>query len=193
MGKSKLPLLLLLIVFSCKRNSTESVDDASFRLYNLETQGWKSKVSSQNIDDIKFTATEVPIQYYILKEMGNDDLLAIDSVYNQNKRERVIEVMFEQDDEKDLLAETYTKLDYTSAVKYLSFNIEKDFYAVTSTDTIACSGVTFERNFKVGPYQKILLFFTDVPPDEKLQLVYTDNLFNKGTIKFKFNQPIIKL
>jgi hypothetical protein len=180
------------MTLSCKEepNSTTKDHEARDRYFNLEKIGWKSRTYSQTVDDIIFAATEVPIQYYLLKDLGKEDLVKIDSLYEENKRERVLEFTFQQDEEKDLLTRNFTGMDYTNAVKYMSFGLERDFYVVTSKkDTIACSGVTFERNYKIAPYQRVLLFFSGIDPEEKIQLVYNDYLFRKGTLKFKFKDP----
>lgn len=187
----KLFLLFIIInILSCKEEAkNEVVDDGAIRyqLFQLEKFGWKSKLHNQKVDDISFTATEVPIQYYLLKDQGNQDLFNIDSLYQENKRERIIEFTFDQVEEKDLLREDFTSLSYEDGVKYMSFSMDKDFYVVTSkNDTIKCSGVNYERNFKVAPFQKILLFFSGIDPNEKIQLIYNDRLFKKGTIKFQF-------
>jgi hypothetical protein len=185
-------MISILILFSCnKKENIKDVDDSEIRykLFQLEDMGWKSKNNSQQIEDINFTATEVPIEYYLLKDQGNSDLFNIDSLYNQNKLERIIEFTFAQEDEEDLLKEDFTNLPYEEGVKYISFNMEKDFYVVTSKkDTIKCSGVNYERNFKVAPFQKIMLFFSGIQPKDKIQLIYNDKLFGKGIVKFKFEE-----
>lgn len=188
--------LVCMLVFSCKNKNDERADDSDirFRYYNLEKQGWKSKKHSQLIDNINFTATEVPIQYYLLKDLGEADLINVDSLYEANKTERIIEFTFQDDEERDLLEEQFTHKDYKSAVEYMSFGIQKDFAVVTSKlDTIKCSGVLFERNFKIAPFQRILLFYSGINPNDKIQLIYNDELFNKGVIKFKFNTKNIDL
>ena len=181
-------LFSLTLLFSCKKESKTSNDsEIRDRYFQLEKRGWKSKTYNQLVDDINFTATEVPIQYYLLKDKGNQELVQVDSLYEANKTERIIEFTFTQDEEKDLLKEEFTDMSYTDGVKYMSFGLDKDFYVVTSKkDTIACSGVTFERNYKIAPYQKVLLFFSGIDPNEKIQLVYNDHLFKKGILKFKF-------
>lgn len=188
-------ILFLCVLSSCKKDS-QSLDDSEIRdrYFNLEKIGWKSRVYTQKIEDIGFTATEVPVQYYLLKDLGTDSLRTIDSLYEENKRERIIEFTFQQEEEKDLLAKDFTGIEYTDGVKYMSFNLDKDFYAVTSkNDTIKCSGVTYERTYKIAPYQRVLLFFSGIDPNEKLQLVYNDFLFRKGTLKFKFKDTYTQL
>lgn len=182
-------VLMFLLCFSCKKETSKDAKDeeVSDRYFNLEKIGWKSRAHTQNIEDIGFTAVEVPIQYYLLKDLGTKNLTTIDSLYEENKRERVLEFTFQQNEEKDLLTKDFTGMDYTDAVKYMSFGLEKDFYVVTSKkDTIACSGVTFERNYRIAPYERVLLFFSGIDPSDKIQLVYKDYLFKKGTLKFKF-------
>lgn len=181
--------LFALLLFSCKK---EKVEDSEIRdrYFNLEKIGWKSRSYTQVVDDIGFTATEVPIQYYLLKNEGIENLQHVDSLYEENKTERVIEFVFQQDEEKDLLTKDFTGMDYTQAVKYMSFGLDKDFYVVTSKkDTIHCSGVNFERNYKIAPMQKVLLFFSGIDPNDKVQLIYNDYLFRKGILKFKFKDP----
>jgi hypothetical protein len=118
----------------------------------------------------------------------------IDSLYEQNKTERIIEFTFHQDEEKDLLDKKFTGLPFDDTIKYMSFGLDKDFYVVTSkNDTIKCQGVNYERSFKVTPYQKVLLFFSGIDPDDKIQLVYKDVLFRKGLLKFKFKDPYTEI
>lgn len=187
-------LLLLFIVFSCKEDIVKDESEIRYRYYNLEKNGWKSKNHSQKVDNIDFTATEVPIVYYLLKDKSQVNLIEVDSLYEENKKERIIEFVFKDEKEDDLLKDKYTGLDYKESVEYMSFSIQKDFFIVTSrNDTVKCSGVLFERNFKVAPENKVILFFSDIDPNDKIQLVYQDNLFKKGTLKFRFKEPILKL
>jgi hypothetical protein len=195
-GFNKFYLLsLFLVLFSCKKED-KIFDNSQIRdrYFQLEKIGWKSKVYNQYVDDINFTATEVPIQYYLLKDKGNEDLFLIDSLYEQNKTERVIEFTYHQDKEENLIDNKFTGMSVEDTVKYMSFSLDNDFYVVTSkNDTIACSGVNYERTFKITPNQKILLFFSGIDPNEKIQLVYKDYLFKKGLLKFKFKDPYIQI
>lgn len=188
---------LLICLASCSDNKSaekESYSDLQFRYYNLEKAGWRSKNYTQQIKDIKYSATEVPIQYYILRGRQGANLTEIDSIYQSNKKERVFEFVLQEENEKDLLKGGYTSLDYTKALEYMSFQIQNDFKVVTSkNDTIPCIGAHYERNYNVAPYNKILLYFTDINPNEKLQLLYNDRLFGNGLLKFSFKENLLIL
>lgn len=187
-------LFALLAVISCKNTSHERVVTEDYKFFNLAVDGWKSKQINQYINTINYTATEVPLHYYILKDNQNFEPKAVDSLYKLHKNERIVEIEFHHDEEKDLLEKEFTNLPYEKAVEYMSFKLEKDFQVITSSrDTITCSGVLFERNFKVAPFKRALLYFGNVPENEEIQLLYNDQLFGNGIIKFNFKSKPLKL
>ena len=187
-------IIFIFTCFSCSKEQKKPVSKIEERLFTLEAAGWKSKSISHIFSDISYKATEVPLQYYILKSEGNMDLNKVDSIYQSLKTERVVEIEFQQEKEDDLLKPKYTNRDYEASVKYMAFYIKRDFSMVTQKqDTIPCSGVTFERNFKVAPFKRLLLHFGNIPEGENTQLVYNDELFGNGLIKFSFKDKPIKL
>lgn len=192
----KMQLLILLfcvfLCFGCKKN--ESINKTvDYKFFNLKQQGWKSKRITQFINDINYSAIEVPLQYYLLKSIG-EDYNKIDSIYNANSKERIIEIEFQHTNQSDLLKEEFTHKTYEDAVKYMAFQIEEDFMIVSSSnDTIKCSGVNFERNFKVAPFKRILLYFNNINPNDNIKLIYQDQLFGNGIIKFNFQETPLKL
>lgn len=179
---------------SCTNGKKERAITEDYKFFNLAVDGWKSKRINQYINDINYTATEVPLQYYILKDAQNFEPEAVDSIFKLHEKERMVEVEFHHDEEKDLLQKEFTNLDYDKAVEYMAFKIQNDFKVVTSSnDTIICAGVLFERNFKVAPFKRALLYFGDINPNEEIQLVYNDRLFGNGLIKFNFKAKPLKL
>ncbi|MFK6999640.1 hypothetical protein [Flavobacterium oreochromis] len=184
-------VFLALFVISCDKKKNSNDIEIRTRYFNLENQGWKSKNIIQNIEGTLFSATEVPIQYYLLKNKGTVNLKEVDSIYEKNKFERIIEFQFQDEEEKNLLEgkDKKTQIVDEDLVKYLSFDIQKDFVVVNQKrDTIPCSGVLYERTYKITPYNKILLFFSGINPNDRIQLIYKDNLFLKGNIKFQFKE-----
>ncbi|WP_179008688.1 hypothetical protein [Winogradskyella forsetii] len=183
------------LLFSCANEKSEvTTEDVNLRLDNLANVGWKTKKINQYIKTINYTATEVPIEYYIIKQEGLSDLNKIDSISKANSRERVIEFQFHHDEERDLFLKEFTTKNYEETVKYMAFNLKNDYSVVTSSgDTVKCSGATLERNFKVAPFKRVLLYFGNIPEKDKIQLVYNDRLFGNGLIKFSFNEQPLKL
>ncbi|WP_299883441.1 hypothetical protein [uncultured Lacinutrix sp.] len=182
-------LFLASLLFSC--NNTNTVED--YKAFNIQQQGWKSKRINQFIGDINYTATEVPLKYYLYKNLGKNSQ-KIDSIYTANQKERVIEIEFQHVDKKDLLLQDFTNKNYEESVKYMAFTIVKDFTVVTSSnDTIKCSGINFERNFKIAPFKRALLYFNNINPDDTIKLIYQDQLFGNGIIKFNFKEIPLKL
>ena|SRR5690554_2099257 len=179
------------ILISCQKTVG---DDTDFSYYNLKNTGWKSKNHTVNIDNFSFVATEVPILYYIAESEGEENQEIIEEVYSKLKTQRIIEFVIENKSHKDLFDRTHTNIDYAEAVAYFSSTIQDDFFVLTSeNDTISCVGILFERTFKLTPYKKILLYFDPINPDQEIELVYRDHLFNKGEIRYKFNNHLIKL
>lgn len=184
-------LFAITIIGSCNSGDKEkdSNNAISHKLFQLENRGWKSQRTTHFVNDIHYSATEVPNEYYLLKTEGGLDLSQIDSLSKNHNRERVIEFEFEHIHGEDLLREGYTALDYDRSVTYMASTIRGDFMAITSgNDTIPCSGVQFERHFKVSPFNRILLYFGGIDPSENIQLIYNDRLFNNGIFKFTFNE-----
>lgn len=186
-----LPIILLIIIVSCgKDTNSVSESEKTFTHKNID---WKAKKVNHFINDINYTATEVPLQYYLLKNTGGNTQ-KVDSIYKANDRERIVEIEFEHSNQSDLLLEEYTNKSYDDAVKYMAFTIQKDFMVVTqSNDSINCAGVLFERNFKVAPFKRALLYFNNINPNDNIKLVYQDHLFGNGIIKFDFKGNPIKL
>jgi len=190
-------LVFLALSLSACKNKIEkqwSKTSTSERLFEYQERGWKSNQVINFTADIQYRATEVPIEYYLIKNQGTTDAKAFDSVVAAHASERIIEFEFEHIKGKDLLEEEYNNLSYDDAVVYMSSTIQKDFIAVTSSnDTIACSGVLFERHFKVSPFKRVLLFFGGIDSNETIKIIYNDQLFDNGNFSFDFNEDSIKL
>ncbi|MFP9099827.1 hypothetical protein ACLI09_12295 [Flavobacterium sp. RHBU_24] len=194
---SAILVLILFMITCCGPNKEDALKVGSAikaKYFKMEQNGWKSFTHTQNIDEINYTATQVPLDYYILKKEGIDDLNKADSISKANEEERIIEFEFLHEEEQDLLKDEKARLDYESAIKYMSFNIKDDFYLVTAShDTIRSEGVLFERTFNVSPSNKLLIFFSGVKANQPVQLVYDDKLFGKGVLKFNFKEKITKI
>jgi len=189
MYKYVLCIVVLLGLWSCDNGSQSSI-----REFSYEGERWSSIERIQHKGSIAYRASEVPLQYYLQKHLGVYDSEEMDSTYQSLERERVLVMEFEEDQGKDLLLSDFTSRDYDASVRYMAFGIQEDFKLVTtSKDTIPCSGVLFERHFKVSPFKRLLLHFGDVNPEDKITLLYKDQLFGQGTLRFDFDDNPIQL
>lgn len=189
-------LILASALTACKSDAEKRLEESvlSSKMFYHEQRGWKANQILNFTKDIQYRATEVPIEYYLLKNEGLEDVAAFDSLALANNKERVIEFEFEHIASEDLLEKEFTKRSYDDSVIYMAGTIKDDFYAITSNnDTIPCLGVHFERHFKVSNFKRVLLYFGGVSPDESLKLVYKDQLFSGKTFEFDFGNLPVKL
>lgn len=206
MKKIILILILVTLLFSCKKDKTVTTNDTSntFKdeyfednlIYNENNFKDKTKVfnlesghsvvankRTQKIGDIYYTATMMPIEYYLKKNLKNKDSIKL--YKDKLKGEKVVQFEFQHKDRKDLLQTEFTKTDYTTAVKYMAFKIKNDFHAIKPNgDTLKCNGVLFERNFKLAPFKRVLVYFKADEEINALKIIYNDHLFENGMIKF---------
>ncbi len=180
--------LFFLIVVSCKD------DNVATKEFSYNGNSWRSIERAQTIGAITYSATQVPLQYYILKNLGVANIQKADSIYSKLSQERIVVMEFEEEKGQDLLLADFTSRDYDASVRYMAFDIKNDFNVITvKGDTIPCKGVHFERNFKTAPFKRVLLYFGGIPQEERTTLVYKDQLFNQGTLQFDFDTDPIKL
>lgn len=188
-------LVSTLVVFltACSNKKTKDSEALKEKIFSAKGEGWKSKVAFHSVKGMNYRAVQVPLQYYFLKN-GSTDPQIVDSLYQEHKSERVVEFEFSNLDQQDVLKSDYTEKDYTSSVEYMAFKIKNDFVVETNSGkTIKCSGVTFERNFNIAPFKRIMLFFSGIPENDNIKLIYEDKLYRNGLFKFNFKETPIKL
>ena len=135
-------------------------------------------------EDIKFKAKRLDTEFY-LKQKGLEGG-ELKNALGELSGEQLFFIEFAEFQQQDLMKKYFTD-SMDESVSYLSFNIYNDFKVVNSSgDTIDAIASTYERNFHVAPFERILLSLTGVNEDEALELIYTDNLFRKGEIHFNF-------
>ncbi|MFL0122927.1 hypothetical protein V2611_14120, partial [Tenacibaculum maritimum] len=99
-----------------------------------------------------------------------------------------IQFDFQSIDKKDLFLRDKKGV-YEEYIKYFSFRIKNDFYAVTSErDTIKPVGVFFERTYKLTPFKRLLIYFKFPKEVNELKLVYHDKVFGNEFFKFKLEK-----
>lgn len=187
--KKTISILFSIIILGCdyKQEDAESIN------LTVGNYNWESYRVSEIKGGLDYSAMQLPNEYYLLKNVGVKNRTELDSLQESMKKERVIVAEFRDLAEDDILKEKFTKRNYEESVKYIAFAIQQDYTLLTeSNDSIPCVGVHFERNFKVAPFKRVLLYFDNVPENENIELIYKDNLFGNGTLKFNLNQERLK-
>lgn len=179
--------LLFLTVLGCEENSQKSEE----KQYSVNGHFWKSMRTVNSINSLDFVATEVPKEYYLIKQFGLEEKNR-DSLIRNMAKERVIEFEIGTRDGQDLFESQFLKKNKKDAVKYIISNIGDDFRVITAKgDTIPCIGVHFESTSNLTSFKRLLLYFDNVDEEEQIQLFYNDRLFGNGTMKFMFvNHPL---
>lgn len=79
---------------------------------------------------------------------------------------------------------------YDERVKYISFDMQNDFYIVQKGDTLRPGLYQYERVYEVAPLATIMMAFDKKKLDlaEEFTFVYNDKLFNKGFVKYLFTR-----
>lgn len=182
-------ILLFFILLACTSKDKKTTTTEIKRIHTPEGT-FRTRSVTQYTDQINYTASILPLTYYIRKTEKNISTKNLQSILEQNKHEKIIEFYFKNEENKNLLKSEFTQMDEKSMTEYIAFKIQEDFYLKTKKNQkIPCLGVHFERNFNVAPYQKLLLYFSNVPIEEEVQLVYSDQLFKNGILKFNLIPP----
>ncbi|MEP1490167.1 MAG: fibronectin type III domain-containing protein [Algibacter sp.] len=54
-------------------------------------------------------------------------------------------------------------------------------------------GVNFERDFKAFTFNRLLLYFNNINPDDNMKFIYQDQLFGNGIMKFNLTNTYLKV
>ncbi|MCD9583742.1 hypothetical protein R5N98_03805 [Tenacibaculum maritimum] len=154
--------------------------------FNFFGESYSTNKKTTLMNDIFYTAAILPKEYYIKKYLEKKDSL---SIYKEKlKNEEIIQFDFQSIDKKDLFLRDKKGV-YEEYIKYFSFRIKNDFYAVTSErDTIKPVGVFFERTYKLTPFKRLLIYFKFPKEVNELKLVYHDKVFGNEFFKFKLEK-----
>lgn len=77
---------------------------------------------------------------------------------------------------------------YNDRIDYMSFRMQKNIFLVQGKDTLYPGLYHFERIFEVAPFATVMLAFDNqkFDPKEQFTIVYDDQLFHKGYIKYNY-------
>lgn len=212
--------ILFLCIVSCTRvnmdsynddtkNNTAPVNMTNIKLTPGDYVNWVQAKEhglkkEKTIDDIRYTALYKPSKYVICEEERTNTLA--DSIVKRKTKELDgmqyynLKIELKDGTGEFLKHGASSAADYKERVNYFAFAMQNDIKLVEGNDTLPCLLFHFERAYDVVPYGTFLLAFS-LPKNSNTDrtLIFDDNGFNKGIIKFFFravdinNQPQLEV
>lgn len=171
-----------------------------------EYQNWiiskvqKNFVRTKKIQEFTYTLKYIPVDWMICNELKNEapSQAEIDSLRTCYEGMEYYELRlqvdhFDDEPAKYMLSSPQT---YQERIMYMSFEMQEDLKAVVDNNrTIDCKLFNFERTYGLTPYATFLVGFSkeDIGKNTtERTIVFEDNLFHKGDIKFNWSSTLIE-
>ena len=175
----------LLIAMSSCSNELERAEFVSY-----VTNPKNGLRNDQNIGDFEISVMYEPVDYIIEREFRND--ISKESVTDRKKELAEFEhFQFRIKLTKGGNILRYNENIYqneTSRINHFSFDAKRDFKIVSGNDTTYCRLAHYSRNYNLTPTIDLSLTFDKIEKTRNLQLVYQDQQFDIGKVKFMFKK-----
>ncbi len=154
-------------------------------------------VKQKNIGDFEYTVKELSPDVMALQELKGVTNNA--SAYEEAKSHYTELLYFKLNVQNPKATGELLKYNlessgqYTERIKYCSFEINRDIYITNGKDTVPCALHEFERTFNIQSGLNFMLGFPKISSAKGLTLVYHDQLFKQGLIKFSYANDSEKL
>ncbi|MEO5645219.1 MAG: hypothetical protein ABIS12_17995 [Bacteroidia bacterium] len=146
---------------------------------------------SQTIGENTYRLVHIPKSLLALREAGvnsNDSVIKATEEHYSELEYFQLEIGGNQNGE--LLKQNLTDVaEYNRRVTYCAFDMQQDIHLVTDgQDSIPCALFHFERAYDVAPVGNFMIAFDKkrIATAKKITLVFTDNLFKNGIVKFSY-------
>lgn len=151
----------------------------------------------KTFEEITYEVILIPSDYLVLKEFDTQDFSRKEledlRSESRNKTHFLLRISSEISQFDLAKHDVINQDEYDVRIKYLSFEMHKDlFLEMENGNRIPCSLSTYERSYGLSPKASFSLEF---PMNESelgnCRLVYTEKIFNHGTIKFHWKQETL--
>lgn len=212
--KSILYIVTLSILFACgderdeennkpiDKNEVGHVERKELSVNGFKS--WSNKqdenvlVKKKKIKEFNYTLKYLPIDLMVLKELKGEIVSQqkMDSLRKDYEGMEYFELRIQIDDYNDEPAKYMldNPTDYQTRIAYMAFTMQNDLMLVTETNKeVSCRLFHFERTYSVAPYCTFLMGFSkeEIGDEMGKTVVYNDNLFNKGLIKFNWTSATL--
>ncbi|MCU0359447.1 MAG: hypothetical protein MUF75_01820 [Bacteroidia bacterium] len=145
-------------------------------------------IRSKTVGDVNYLCRLKPIEYILAKEIKSKEGKKVTKEDIEDLQYFDLRIEIEEFGMEFLKYELESPEHYKQRVAYSAFEMQKDIYLVDGMDTLPCVMFHFERSFDVTPFGHFSIAFENSGNRRftEKQIVFTDRLFNNGTIKFLF-------
>jgi hypothetical protein len=164
-------------------------------LHISEYAGWIENpengfIKTKDFDEVRFISFYKPPVYRVLKEVGSNENVNLDSVQNQiSQLEDWHTFTFRvKTKEHPLEQGNQNNQDYFQKLEYY-INAQSDFKLIIGkSDTIPCAIYHMERNYGGAPYIDInVAFKKESQTLNNITMLYFDRVFSNGPLKFNYH------
>lgn len=200
-----IPYLLLLLASCTRPGKTTVASSADLKAISMQQMSkdefieWCASENnpqkhSQQIGNKIFEVKFLPTKLLAMREVGKAASAEMIKTAEEHYSDLVYFNLRIKGDKMqgELLKQDLTSsVEYQDRVMYCSFRIQNDISLLTNEgDEIACAICQFERSFDVAPVTDFTIAFDrkKICNTKGLTIIFNDNLFRNGLVKFSFSK-----
>ncbi len=178
-------LFLVFLCTSCSNVPDELTLNEYIEYINNPENGL---ILSQEIDDMRFTCSfQPPVLINALMKKRGLQRVGVSSDLS-------FKVKIEMMDNSDVIKKDVSQSgQYFYRLQYFNTDMSKDFKILSKNDSLSCKLLNYEYFEGITPY--LIVNISMPKPNDKnnesIILFYNDKLWDKGLMKFTFNQEIL--
>ncbi len=177
--------ILLISVVLFLTGCSQALDHKAYMAYVSNPEN--GLVKTRTVGDFEVSVRYEPADFIIA---GEQEKGSVDSEFKSSAHE------FEHFQFRIKLKQGGNILNYKSTsminqnsrINHFSFNARQDFKIISGGKAYPCKLTYYSRNYNLTPTVDISLVFDRIPLADDWQLVYTDQQFDLGRIKFLLKQ-----
>lgn len=177
-------LFLFAILFGCTRN--ESLSKGEYLAFL--TSGAGQFFKERQINHLSYKLKMQLPEYTLLKR--NDSINTVEKFNQELARDKdklnFVLLLGDEKQSKRVKEIIYKPELFGRLIDYASIELASDFKLVQGRDTLPCAFVYLEPANSLQPVIRLSLAFENVKRSSDCTLIFNDNLFNNGQLKFHY-------
>lgn len=194
---SKLRIFVLVMVAALASCSTStSLPPAGLLAYVDDPAN--GCILERTIGQMQFSAKYEPVDYKIVKDLANIDSALTNASYNALSKNvkgycYFIFKLAAANGKHPFKQLARSEQDYAKVFKYTQTLMQNDFYIESGNKKIPCALYHMEGDYNILNYSLISLAFdaSGIQSGSDITLVYNDQLFQNGPVKFTYSNELL--